>query len=71
MALRHHVDVKTSSALPYMANPAKVYCVRSGRLYMAVVKPTVLNGFAQWSFGDIMEIIKIIIIIVVASKQFN
>ena len=25
MTLRHHVDVKTSSALPYMANSAKVY----------------------------------------------
>ena len=24
----HHVDVKTSLALPYMANRAKVYCVR-------------------------------------------
>ena len=25
--LRHHVDVKTSSTLPYMANRAKVYCM--------------------------------------------
>ncbi len=24
--LRHHVDAKTSLALPYMANSAKVYC---------------------------------------------
>ena len=26
MTLRHRVDVKTSSALPYMADRAKVYC---------------------------------------------
>ena len=55
MTLRHHVDVKTSSALPYMADHAKVYwCVSLDIDYILAlnIASKIKKFFILQSFND-------------------